>query len=249
MIPSHQTGIGNLLAHGSAPTMYSLKNPQVLLAPLLAPVYGQSTDYTQYVKPLLVSPCQLVLTVLIYFSLGTVNGGNMFPGVVSGPFATVKLGPDLYSGSDAYSGYLPSGNVTAISLMHESGTGGAPKYGVVSQLPVLGPILNPLEDLSIPRGSSVDQAQVGRYELSLSSGVTVQLAATEHAAMFQYDFPTSSEPNILVDVSHVLPSFRGMGLGQNYVNGNISVLSDGSYIGSGTYNNGWNRAPEWYSVC
>lgn len=243
-----QNGIGSL-AHLFAPTMYHFKNPQVLLAPLLAPAYGQITDYTQYVQPLLVTSHELVMSILIDISLGTVNGGNMFPGVVSGPFATVKLGPDLYSGSDAYSGYLPSGNVTAISLMHESGTGGAPKYGVVSQLPVLGPILNPLEDLSVPRGSSADQAQVGLYELSLSSGVTVQLAATDHAAMFQYSFPASSEPNILVDVSHVLPSFRGLGLGQNYVNGNISVLSDGSYIGSGTYNNGWNMAPDWYSAC
>ncbi|MCJ1427538.1 hypothetical protein MMC29_005441 [Sticta canariensis] len=224
-----QTGIASVLPHIFIPNMHHLKNPQVLLAPLLAPVYGQSTDYTQYVEPF----------------LGTVNGGNMFPGVVSGPFATVKLGPDLYTGSDAYSGYLPSGNVTAISLMHESGTGGAPKYGVVSQLPVLGPILNPLEDFSIPRGSSADQAQVGLYRLSLSSGVTVQLAATDYAAMFQYSFPASSEPNVLVDVSHVLPSFRGLGLGQNYVKGNISILSDGTYIGSGTYNNGWNRAPDW----
>lgn len=178
--------------------------------------------------------------------MGTANGGNMFPGVASGPFAIVKLGPDLYTGSDAYSGYLPSGNVTAISLMHESGTGGAPKYGVVSQLPVLGPILNPLEDHSISRGPVADQAQVGLYELSLSSGVTVKLAATSHAALFQYNFPTSSEPNVLVDVSHVLPSFRGLGLGQNYVKGTIAIRSDGSYIGSGTYNNGWNLAPDWY---
>lgn len=52
-----QTGIGSLLPHISIPNMYHLKNPQVLLAPLLAPVYGQSIDYTQYVEPLSVSPC------------------------------------------------------------------------------------------------------------------------------------------------------------------------------------------------
>ena len=40
----------------------------------------------------------------------------------------VKLGPDLLSGTtDAYSGYLPSGDVFGFSMMHESGTGGAPK--------------------------------------------------------------------------------------------------------------------------
>src|SRR4051794_39871701 len=55
------------------------------------------------------------------------------------PFAMVKLGPDVQSGkTDAYSGYLASGSIWGFSMMHESGTGGAPKYGVVSQMPVLG---------------------------------------------------------------------------------------------------------------
>jgi len=41
----------------------------------------------------------------------------------------VKLGPDVQSGkTDAYSGYLPNGNIWGFSMMHESGTGGAPKY-------------------------------------------------------------------------------------------------------------------------
>lgn len=41
----------------------------------------------------------------------------------------VKLGPDVRNGNaDAYSGYLDEGNIFGFSLMHESGTGGAPKY-------------------------------------------------------------------------------------------------------------------------
>jgi hypothetical protein len=32
----------------------------------------------------------------------------------------------------------PLGNFTAVSLMHESGTGGEPKYGVVAQTPLVG---------------------------------------------------------------------------------------------------------------
>ena len=166
----------------------------------------------------------------------------MFPGVVPAPFSVVKLGPDLYTGTDAYSGYLPTGNVTGVSMMHESGTGGAPKYGVVSQQPIVGNITNPLVDLSIPRAAA-DQASVGFYELSLASGVVVQLAATNHAAMYQYQYP-SKYSNIVVDVSHVLPSFRGLGLSQSYSGGNITVLSDGHYEGSGTYNNGWNLGME-----
>lgn len=35
------------------------------------------------------------------------------------PLGIVKLGPDLYTGSDAYSGYLPDGTFIGFSLIHE----------------------------------------------------------------------------------------------------------------------------------
>ena len=162
----------------------------------------------------------------------------MFPGVAR-PFGVVKLGPDLYTGSDSYSGYQPTGNVTGYSLMHESGTGGAPKYGVVAQMPVIGNISNPLADLSEPRAAS-DVANVGYYKSSLSSGVVTELAATEHAGILQHTSPSEATLTVVVDVSHVLPSFRGLGLGQNYTGGNITITADGHYEGSGVYNNGWN---------
>ncbi|KAL8637545.1 MAG: hypothetical protein Q9228_005193 [Teloschistes exilis] len=77
--------------------------------------------------------------LMICIDFGSSGEGHMFPGVVSAPFANVKLGPDVYSGkTDAYAGYLDSGNITAFSLMHQSGIGGAPKYGVVAQQPVVG---------------------------------------------------------------------------------------------------------------
>ncbi|KAI2781880.1 glycoside hydrolase family 92 protein [Daldinia loculata] len=178
---------------------------------------------------------------------GSVNGGNTFPGV-SLPFGMVKLGPDLYTGSDSYSGYQSNGNFTGFSLLHESGTGGAPKYGVVSQLPVVGSIDNPLTDQGISR-SKADDARLGYYKSSLSNGITVELGATGKAGLFQYQFPDDADgTNVIVDVSHVLPSFRGQGLGQNYLGGNISVskTDDGvRYQGSGSYDNGWNRAPKW----
>jgi putative alpha-1,2-mannosidase len=164
----------------------------------------------------------------------------MFPGV-SRPYGVVRLGPDIINGVDSYSGYQSNGNITAFSMMHESGTGGAPKYGVVSQMPVVGTITNPLLNISLPR-SSPDQAQVGYYKSSLKSGVSVELAATEHAGLFQYTFPASSTlNNIVVDLSHVLPSFRRLNFSQTYVHGNISILPDGHYEGSGTYDGGWNR--------
>lgn len=169
----------------------------------------------------------------------------------------VKLGVDVLSGNnDAYSGYWPSGNVTGVclavfpgilradkhqfSMMHESGTGGSPKYGVASQLPAIGTISNPLLDLTVTRASA-DQASLGNYKVKLSSGVTVDLAASTHAAVIQHTFPDSTKTtNVVVDVSHYLPDFRGLGFQQSYVGGGIEIGKDGSYTGYGVYNGGWN---------
>ncbi|GAW16477.1 hypothetical protein ANO14919_059060 [Xylariales sp. No.14919] len=200
----------------------------------------------------LVSPCQAQdaeqdLTQFVLPKTGASNGGNTFPGI-SLPLGMVKFGPDLYTGSDSYSGYQPSGNFIGFSLLHESGTGGAPKYGVVSQMPVAGTIANPLADLSVNR-STADETRLGYYKSSLFNGITVEMGATGRAGKYVYEFPESGgASNVVVDVSHVLSSYRGQGLGQNYLGGNITVTTtdDGlRYEGSGSYDNGWNRAPKW----
>lgn len=155
----------------------------------------------------------------------------------------VKLGPDVENGrTDAYSGYLSSGQITGFSMMHESGTGGAPKYGVVNQMPVKGIVDNPLVDLGQNRSTS-DVSQVGYYKSALASGIDIEVSATEHAGFYQYKFPSGTN-SIVVDVSHVLPSFRGLGWGQGYAGGQIT-LKDNGYEGHGIYNNGWNLAPNW----
>ena len=160
----------------------------------------------------------------------------MFPGVCSQPYSMVKLGPDVEDDDeDAYSGYLPTGLVWGFSMMHESGTGGAPKYGVVSQMPVHGNVPNPLVDLGQNRSTN-DSADVGYYMSSLASGIDVELAAAAHAGMYQYSFPTG-ENSVVVDVSHVLPSFRGLGWGQGYAGGGFQLTEDG-YRGHGVYNGG-----------
>jgi len=159
-----------------------------------------------------------------------------------GPFAPVKLGPDLELGkAEAYAGYLPDPGavVTGFSMMHESGIGGAPKYGVVSQFPVPGSVRNPLLPLSSKRDRP-DEGQVGYYKSSLESKVVVELAATNHAGFYQYTFPQGEQSSVVVDVSHVLQSFRGMNWGQIYGGGAFTIAQDGHYEGSGIYNKGWN---------
>lgn len=150
-----------------------------------------------------------------------------------------KLGPDVYAHADSYSGYQPSGNFAGFSMLHESGTGDAPKYGVVSQMPVVGDVSNPLADQSATRAAP-DVAEVGYYKSSLGSGITVELAATDRAGLYKYTFPASGPRHIIVDVSHVLTSYRGQGLEQHYLGGDITVAKDGDqtrYYGYGSYDN------------
>lgn len=151
----------------------------------------------------------------------------------------VKLGPDLENGVDAYSGYLPDGHFIGFSMLHESGTGGAPKYGVVNQMPVVGDIENPLSQNTDTRAQP-DETEVGHYKSFLSSGVTVELGATKKAGLYQYSFPKDKgSSNVIVDVSHVLPSYRGQGLGQDYLGGKIEIKEgdDFHYEGYGYYDN------------
>ena len=108
-------------------------------------------------------------------------------------------------------------------------------------MPVIGAVANPLEDHNDTRAAP-DQTELGYYKSSLGSGITVELGATAKAGLYQYSFSPSSKltNNIIVDVSHVLSSYRGQGLEQHYLGGNITVVADASgisYYGSGMYDN------------
>lgn len=169
---------------------------------------------------------------------GTIAGGNTFPGV-SRPYGMAKLGPDLENGVDSYSGYQPNGEFIGFSMLHEHGTGGAPKYGVVNQMPIVGGIDNPLVQNTDTR-KEPDVTEVGYYKSSLGSGTVVELAASDRSGLYQYSFPDKGRnAHVIVDVSHVLKSYRGQGLGQLYHGGGISIENekDGKirYTGNGTY--------------
>ena len=77
-----------------------------------------------------------------------------------------------------------------------------------------------------------------------AGNVIVKLDAGSRAGMYQYTFPEShTGNNVLIDMSHVLPSFRGQGLSQGYAGENFTIMRDRHYEASGVYNNGWNRSP------
>lgn len=100
---------------------------------------------------------------------------------------------------------------------------------------IMGNITNPLNDPNDTRASD-DHSAVGNYRAMTGSGVTVELSSTSRAGIYQHTFPSGEGANIVVDVSHILPSFRGQGRSQNYLGGSISSAAD-DYEGYGSYNN------------
>lgn len=195
------------------------------------------TDLTRYVN-------------LFIGTQGTVpgtsfNGGNVFPGA-SLPFGVVKVGIDtteFNSSIEANAGYTPDGNITAISFLHESGTGGAPKYGVVPQMP-----LTTLDGVNVLDNTTYSQpkvgddtASVGYYKTTMKNGVTAEMSATRHAGIIKY----TGAKYILVDISHYLPTNGEPQHGQLYNNGHIDVSENGrNYSGHGVWRGGWNQSRE-----
>ena len=176
------------------------------------------------------------------------NGGNVFPGA-SLPFGAVKVGVDtteFNSSTDANGGYTPDGNVTAITMLHESGTGGAPKYGVVAQMPLASlDGVNVLDNLTYmqPRIGN-DSGSMGQYMTVLENGITVEMAASMHAGMMNYT--SDGQKHILVDLSHYLPTQDEAVASQAYTNGRIDVSNDGrQYSGYGIWRGGWNEGPDY----
>ncbi|KAJ7491252.1 glycosyl hydrolase family 92-domain-containing protein [Mycena latifolia] len=214
-----------------------------------------SDDYTQHVHPFVGTEGAIPGS-----SLG---GGNMFPGVAL-PFGAVKIGidtsvVDLPQGgiSSANSGYTPRGNSTGFSLLHISGTGGQPKYGVVSQMPLVGSIqaqgINVANNMTYLTNRTNESASVGYFRTTFETGVTTELTASHHAGILHYTFPaaatipsSNNSAHVLIDLAHALPSGGGGFIAQKYVKGELHVASDYSgYSGSAYYDLGWNQGQAW----
>jgi putative alpha-1,2-mannosidase len=128
-------------------------------------------------------------------------------------------------------------------MLHESGTGGSPKYGVVGQMPLTTlQGVNLMDNLTYmqPRIGN-DVASIGYYSTKLANGVQIDMTASMHAGLIQYRFPTTGERHIIVDLSHYLPTQDDHMASQFYTNGVIETKQNGTYSGHGTWRGGWNE--------
>lgn len=170
------------------------------------------------------------------------QGGNVFPGATL-PFGAVKVGIDTTRWDTRYqanAGYTPEGNVTAITMLHVSGTGGAPTYGLIPQIPLTSiEGVNVLDNLTYMQERVVhDVAEVGYYKTELKNGIMAEMSASHHTGIMRYRFPENVGRYILVDISHYLPT-RGKET-QWYSNGRLDRSPDMTwYSGYGVYREGW----------
>lgn len=183
-------------------------------------------------------------------------GGDIFVGGAV-PFGVVKVGIDTYEANRSIAtlngGYTPNGKVTAISMMHESGTGGFPKYGIIPQMPLttVDAPVNLLDNQTYFQSRvGNDTAQVGYFKTQLENGVTAELSGARHSGIMQYSFP-AGEKHVLVDISHYLPDETGGYSVQVFLGGEINLQPNGTiYTGYGTYGGGWNEgAPYTVYFC
>ncbi|KAI1331865.1 glycosyl hydrolase [Xylariaceae sp. FL0255] len=177
------------------------------------------------------------------------GGGDIFVGA-SMPFGMAKVGIDTYETNVSYStingGYTPKGLVTAVSMMHESGTGGGAKYGIVPQMPLtdVDAPVNILDNTTYWQNRTGDDtASVGYYATKLESGVGIELSGSHHTGIMQYSFPSGGK-HILVDASHYLPQEGGSSDSQYYTGGEMALSDDGkNYTGFTSVGGGFSEGP------
>ncbi|KAF2196787.1 hypothetical protein GQ43DRAFT_484658 [Delitschia confertaspora ATCC 74209] len=198
-------------------------------------------DYTRFVNPFIGSE-----GAIPGYAYG---GGDIFVGGTL-PFGMVKVGIDTYEEAVNMSalngGWTPKGKVTGISLLHESGTGGGPKYGFPAQMPLtsISEPINLLDNRTYWQSRvGDDSASVGHFRTKLENGVTVELSATRHAGIMEYTF-LGGEKHVLVDMSHYLPHVSRAWDSQFYTGGEIEIQSNGAtYTGYTSIAGGWNVGP------
>ena len=144
--------------------------------------------------------------------VGTGGHGHTYPGATV-PFGYVQISPDTRTeGWDACSGYhYADSSIMGFSHTHLSGTG-CPDLGDLLIMPVTGSLGDaPLEAkrFTSPFSHENETATPGYYKVSLDKyGVTVELAATAHAAMHRYLFPANeaAQQHLVLDLVHGLAS-------------------------------------------
>jgi predicted alpha-1,2-mannosidase len=134
--------------------------------------------------------------------VGTGGHGHTFPGATV-PFGMVQLSPDTrVDGSwDGCSGYHYSDSIIyGFSHTHLSGTG-VSDYGDLMFMPMIGKSGFSQSDYRASFSHDNEKAEAGFYEVTLDSGIKVELTTSTRVGMHRYNFP-EGESSVIIDLTH-----------------------------------------------
>jgi putative alpha-1,2-mannosidase len=143
-------------------------------------------------------------------------------------------------------------NITGFSALHDSGTGGNPSLGNFPIFPQIcsGDDINtckfPIAARATHYQNGSVEARPGYFGVTLQNGIHVDMAVSEHAALFRFDFPAgatkngSNDPLIMLDLTDLWASRQNASItietdaGQQSgrMKGNATCLPS---FGAGTY--------------
>ncbi|EFY97853.1 glycoside hydrolase family 92 protein [Metarhizium robertsii] len=164
-----------------------------------------------------IDPLQYVDTLI-----GASNGGNVFPGATV-PYGMAKAVADTTSGSNQGGFTLDGAPVSGFSLLHDSGTGGAPSLGNFPLFPYNTCKGGDVNNCAFPKKTRATfgkfanesvKAKPGYFGITLQSGPQVEMTATKHTALFRFTFKGAAagdKPLILQDLSDLSDSRQDNG--------------------------------------
>lgn len=230
-----------------------------VLAWTIVLVVGLPAVWAEQTRPAAArDPAEAVkLTKYVDPMIATKGEANGFPGPKL-PFGVVALSPDCGDLS-TNSGYAPDAPIRGFSHLHASGTGGGPKYGVISLLPLAGrPNTKTFEHRArIMPGS--ETAAAGYYSVRLiewdgtagdqkAEAIKAELTVSRRAGFHRYTFPPAKDGSIVLDVSHHLSRAAVYGENQSFEGGRVVIDKSRPQMdaydvvrGYGEYAGGWNR--------
>ncbi len=142
-------------------------------------------DLTRHVNPLIgTGPSDSPNPV------GGGSGGSTFPGPAV-PFGMVQWSPDTPKGEPSGYAYKDS-TITGFSVTHFSGAG----CGNAGELPIL-PTLDPVAPVG-EFSHEKEHAEAGYYDVTLASGIRVELTATQRTGVGRFSYPAGAATRALV---------------------------------------------------
>jgi predicted alpha-1,2-mannosidase len=200
--------------------LYALVTAATALGTTVA-VAGTSSAATSASAPKLVtSPAALVNPFI-----GTSGAVDTFPGPDM-PFGMMQWSPDTSPDRPDGGGYeYNDSKLTGYSLTHVSGPG-CSAGGDLPILPTVGAIGSTPSSTTDSFSHAGEVAQAGLYSDTLGNGVTVKLTDTTRAGIGTFNFPASSQANLLLKLSGSADQVDGTSaqiVGDNQVTGTVDA--------------------------